>query len=573
MINKDYERNKIMKKKWIKILALGMATIMTVSCLTGCGSQKESKESSNVPQQSSTVTQSSAANVEESNKVSKTEYPIVEEKMALSVLHAYAEPAVTDPDQIDIHNEIEELTNVDIEWELIYQGSWADKKGLVLARKELPDVIMRPDLSDAEYLNMIDAGQLIAIDEYLDYAPNFQKILENSPGLRESITAEDGHIYAIPNFQGIDDKSGYLVNDITYINQAWLDKLGLEMPKTTEDLKNVLVAFKEKDPNGNGLADEVPITVLTSDSMFALFDDWFGSFGIVPSANGIYVRNLTILDGEVTYAPIEDEYRAALDYFHELWELGVIDPEAFTQDASMFDGKLMSQTRVAGMFKCWRGTSWRLSAEDTEYTVLGPLEGPEGDCLYNKRPVGLDKRTGVLITTDCDNPELAVRWVDTLLNPVYNYQLASGYRLGYNIEDAGEGQPYKLIKNLDANDTEHWKRTALGFKCYDITTNAKTPVNPDPFNVVNEKMAADVYYKDFFPEESYPQVFLKTEEASRVAELTTDLKAYMETFYSNWIVNGGDDVDWENHLKQLENLGVNEWIEIYAGAYERYLAN
>ena len=98
-------------------------------------------------------------------------------------------------------------------------------------------------------------------------------------------------------------------------------------------------------------------------------------------------------------------------------------------------------------------------------------------------------------------------------------------------------------------------------------------MNPDPFNVVNEKMAADVYYKDFFPEESYPQVFLKTEEASRVAELTTELKAYMETFYSNWIVNGGDDVDWENHLKQLENLGVNEWIEIYAGAYERYLAN
>lgn len=559
-----------MKKRTMNKLALGLAATMLVSSLAGCGNNNVNGESVVVnKEESSSATVSETVN---ENTVKKEGYPIVDETMTLSVMHAYAEPAVTDPDLIDIHNEIKELTNVEIDWELIYQGSWADKKGLVLARKELPDIIMRPDLSDAEYLNMINAGQLIAIDEYLEYAPNFQKILENSPGLKEAITAEDGHIYAIPNFQGIDDKSGYLVNDITYINQAWLDKLGLKMPTTTEELKDVLVAFKEQDPNGNGIADEVPITVLTSDSMFALFDDWFGSFGIVPSANEIYVRNLTIVDGEVTYAPVRDEYREALDYFHELWDLGVIDPEAFTQDASMFNGKLLSETRVAGMFKCWRGTSWRLSSEDVEYTVLGPLAGPDGDRLYNKRPVGLDKRTGVLVTSDCENPELAVRWIDTLLDPTYNYQLASGQRLGYNIEENADGT-YNLLKSVDANDTEHWKRTALGFKCYDTTTNAKTPVNPDPFNVVNEKMAADVYYKDYFPEESYPNVFLTTEEAVRAAELTTDLKSYMESFYSNWIVNGGDDAAWESHLKQLKALGVEEWIEIYAGAYERYKAN
>ena len=44
-----------------------------------------------------------------------------------------------------------------------------------------------------------------------------------------------------------------------WINQTWLDNLGLDVPTTTEELYTVLKAFKENDPNGNGIQDEYPL--------------------------------------------------------------------------------------------------------------------------------------------------------------------------------------------------------------------------------------------------------------------------------------------------------------------------
>ena len=348
--NKEHqkERKKNMKKRTV---AFALAACMLMGTLSGCGQTKNQPEDSKGQTQVESEVKSSSVSEEKETGVKKEGYPIVDETMNLSVLSGNVE-VVTKAEDCDIYNEIAEVTNVNIDWEIIPNGTWADKKGLILARTELPDVMIVPKqgLADADYLNMVSAGQLVAIDEYFDYAPNFCKILESAPGLRESITADDGHIYSFPYFVGTGETYNCMTNQVTYINQKWLDALNLEMPKTTEDLKNVLVAFKENDPNGNGIADEIPLTATGG----GYFDDWFGAFGIIPSANELGVKNLTILDGKVVYAAATDEYRAALDYFHELWTLGVIDPEVFTQDSSMLSAKEKADPRVAGMFEAWR---------------------------------------------------------------------------------------------------------------------------------------------------------------------------------------------------------------------------
>ena len=78
------------------------------------------------------------------------------------------------------------------------------------------------------------------------------------------ITAPDGHIYSFPWIEelGAGKESIHSVNDFPWINVEWLNKLGLKMPTTTEELKQVLIAFKTKDPNGNGKADEIPMSFI-----------------------------------------------------------------------------------------------------------------------------------------------------------------------------------------------------------------------------------------------------------------------------------------------------------------------
>ena len=99
------------------------------------------------------------------------------------------------------------------------------------------------------------------------------------------ITAPDGHIYSFPWIEelGSGKRSIQAVDDIPLDKYEWLDELGLEIPTTTEELKEVLIAFKTQDPNGNGEADEIPMSFIINDGdedpallfgAFGLGDNW-----------------------------------------------------------------------------------------------------------------------------------------------------------------------------------------------------------------------------------------------------------------------------------------------------------
>src|SRR5690606_31474844 len=100
-------------------------------------------------------------------------------------------------------------------------------------------------------------GQIIPLDGMIEagYAPNLSRLMEEDEGIRKAITSADGHIYSLPNISEADGRISS-----SWINQKWLDHLGLDMPATVEEFYEVLKAFKERDPNQNGLADEVPFT-------------------------------------------------------------------------------------------------------------------------------------------------------------------------------------------------------------------------------------------------------------------------------------------------------------------------
>lgn len=553
--------------KFKRAITLGIISCLTLG-LAGCGSSPEGGANTETMQsQASSADGSSAA--PSSGEVHKDGLPIVDEQQTLRVLTITKNPEVEAADVV-IHQEIEEATNVKIEWTIIPFSAWKEKKGLTLAQTELPDIMLGDDMfTDNDLLNMVEAGQVIPIDDLLaDYAPNFNKILENQEGLKEAITNEDGHIYGLPQYRGTGAERGNTSTDrVTYINKTWLDKLDLEVPATTEELKTVLKAFKDGDPNGNGLADEVPLSTFV-DNYF--FNDWFGAFGLVPSANENKYENISLKDGKVVFSAVEEEYKEAVKYFHELWKEGVVDPETFTQDSAMFNAKLKAETRTVGMFSAWRGTSWRLSPEDEEYVILPPLEGPDGDRMYPELYCGITSRAGLVITSSCQNKELAMRWADYLVSPENGYQFWTKAKIGYNLEDGSER--YNLVKKIDVADPEQIRQVMLGFTCVDYQTMNKKPDDPDPLNVDNEKAVSDKIYKPYYPKEHYPNTFMNLEEGKVIAELQPQLKSYTDQMLAKWIVNGGVDEEWEGYVEQLKAMGLDRYVEQFQAALDRFNA-
>ena len=126
-----------------------------------------------------------------------------------------------------------------------------------------------------------------------------------APGLLESITAADGNIYGLPQFDySIQD----VTNDTLIINTEWLEKVGMDMPTTTEEFYQVLKAFKEAgDLNGNGKADEIPFTFLYNGGN----NGQLSFMGFTGLAYNNQHERICYKDGQIVYVPQQEEYKSS----------------------------------------------------------------------------------------------------------------------------------------------------------------------------------------------------------------------------------------------------------------------
>ncbi|MDL2233012.1 extracellular solute-binding protein [Ruminococcaceae bacterium OttesenSCG-928-L11] len=171
---------------------------------------------------------------------------------------------------------------------------------------------------------------MLTYDAYVEYAQDgaFYDIsseVEAHSSLMEYVgdnwdkVKVDGAIYSVPNMLSV--PTSY----VTAIRQDWLDKLGLSSPKTLEEYTNVLRAFTNNDPDGNGKND----TYGVCSAGLKYLSPFLGAFGA--TADQFYFLND---DGTITTNAISEEYRQGLAYLRDIYAEGLVDPECFTADTS-----------------------------------------------------------------------------------------------------------------------------------------------------------------------------------------------------------------------------------------------
>ncbi|MFR8340201.1 MAG: extracellular solute-binding protein, partial [Eisenbergiella massiliensis] len=221
-------------KKW---LAWILAGCLGISCLAGCGNTSGGGD------------ETSAASVSTTQGEEKTNGETVK-LTALISKHSLTK----DVNEMEWLRLLEEENGVDVEWQQI-TADWDQKKSVMFAGGDIPDILVKATVTTdfATYNGLfenlapyIDAGKM----------PNVAKMFEDHPELRVLCTDEKDGIYGIPNYRSLWPRT----NRVLYINQTWLDNLGLQVPTTMDELEEVLIAFKNGDPNGNGdTTDEIPL--------------------------------------------------------------------------------------------------------------------------------------------------------------------------------------------------------------------------------------------------------------------------------------------------------------------------
>ena len=307
---------------------------------------------------------------------------------------------------------MEERTGISFEFrEYTQLNAWEERKQSLQKKENLPDVLFKADLDAGEIRDLYEAGVLIDLKPYLEsYAPDLWKLLQDDPEVMAAVTMPDGAIPALPAINTMQN------NDVMWINTKWLQRVKLEVPTDAASLKEVLTAFRDRDPNNNGKKDEVPLAFV---SMWEL--RFLGhAFGIIDNDYYVSVKNRKVVSSLTS-----EENRKFLTWLHGLWEEELLDHNGFSMSDSLRQisdekadipyGMIMSSTPL---------TVLPGNALDS-YQVLLPLEY-DGEQIYRDFAGNVIRGT-FAITTRCASPEKLVRWVNHLYTGIDRHILIADF--------------------------------------------------------------------------------------------------------------------------------------------------
>lgn len=494
----------------------------------------------------------------------------LKDKVTLKFMTTSSTLSPKDPNKKLIFKRLEKKTGVHIDW-TNYQTDFAEKRNLDISSGDVPDAIHNDGASDVELMKWAEQGVIIPVDDLIDkYMPNLKKILDENPQYRALITASDGHIYSFPWIEELGDgkESIHSVNDMAWINKKWLDELGLEMPKTTDDLVNVLEAFKTKDPNRNGKADEIPMSFI-NDGGNEDFKLLFGSFGIGDNDDHVVVGN----DGKVDFTADNNDYKEGVKFMRSLYEKGLIDSEAFEQDWNTYTSKGSDQKY--GVYFTWDKNN--ITVNNDDYQLLPVLEGPNGEKNVTRtNNIGF-QRDRMVITSVNKNLELTAKWIDAQYDPLQSVQNnwgTYGDTKQQNIfEFNKETNSLKHLPLEGTAPTELRQKTEVGGPLAILDSYyGNVTTMPD-----DAKWRLDLLKANYVPymknDEIYPRVFMKEKDLDKIAQIEADMMDYVTRKRSEWITNGGIDDEWDNYLKDLKKYGLEDYMTLKQKYYDDFKKN
>ncbi len=500
-----------------------------------------------------------AAPTEPDSSFNKEGLPIVKEPITLEVLTVRWGNMGDTFTQNQWLKDLEKETGIKINWQVMSSNDWGEQKSIMLASGTLPDIILGDAVfNDSDIVNNLSYFR--PLDDYInDYMPNLKAAMAETPELKKISTFPDGKMYSLPARLPSRPKS----KNQPIINKVWLDKLGLKAPTTTEELYTVLKAFKEKDPNGNGKADEIPISGSGDISM-----DLLNPFGITDT-NG---NSMMVKDDKPVYYPVTEEYKEAIKWLHKLYSEGIIDKELFTQDNTMSTAKHQNpDAALIGFTYQWVPDAVFGKWKD-EYEAIETIAGPDGNRYQGGDPQGLSfLRNEMLITTSSKHPEIAARWADQFYTNEASIQNFWG-AVGTVIEKTGD-DTYALMNPPEGTsaDAWYWDQSLRDFGPKYVSPEFEKKIKLDDTVGDGLKLVIDKLGSDYVTT-PFPNVMYSAEEFQELPTLTTDIDGFVRTSRAKWITEGTIDADWDAYVKKLNDMGLERLVQIRMDAYNRYIS-
>ncbi len=545
-----------------------MLSLLTVLCLLLCGCAGAVTQSGG-DTGSVTVTDSLAG---KPVLVGNTEcrFPLVKEPTALKVLAYHNTEA--DYDDVYVWNKYEEMTGVDIDWELTSESNRAEAMYTALMNKAEIDLILRHRVS-ADRLSQYGKSGLIidlAKDGLLEKnAPNCWNYLQTHPVALASVTNPDGSIYGLPQ---INSGAELRVCRKIFINKTWLDNLGMELPTSTQEMYRLLLAFKQQDANSNGdVDDEIP---LCSQDWQSIRDCFYGAFGLMN--RGVHNPEVDCDEatGTVRLIAATESYREFLAYFQKLYTQGLMAANTFTMTREEWLNNALND-RI-GVFCNTNLAGLPANMADNWVGIEEALEGPAGDKLWAAIRADFHSTGNAVIPATCRDPELVLRWLDYF----WTDEGTLFYHMGvenetFIVKEDGSYDYAPFIYEEMAAENSTFDETVARYSPYPGGGNPMVEVAPyfrgGEMAQVPAATARALF--SYGPSEYWPGFTFTVDEAVTLNALSSDIDKFCTDSRISFITGMSSMDEWDGYLERLALFRTDELLAIYQAALDRYLAD
>lgn len=451
-------------------------------------------------------------------------------------------PQGSDPERLQEMTElIREKVGIDPVAIIPPKGTEKEKLNLLLSSSE------KVDLFQGAWDDYASKGVIIPINELLDdYGSHIKEVFTEDDW--KSVTDKDGNIWGIP-------ASRAYVAYPTYVRADWLDKLGHSMPSTVDELEEILKAFKEKDPDGNGQDDTIPLAT----DLASLRQGMLGGF--IAGEYG-YSNWIDPADNKVKPVEMHPGYKDFLAKMAHWYKEGYIDKEAFTKDDAP---SLLRTNRVGAVIKWYSRVTLNQpnlikTFPEMDYQIAEGITGSEGMLQTTTRL----NSSALLISRKAEHPEAAIKFIDWVYQDISNWLTAVRGVEGkdWKWQDR-ENLIYELISNDKKYGAEFASSQLVDLRFNASTTSPETAMMVDYF--INKMFLFDTAKSTIDYNIIYDQAQLLNKVPNKA-----DLQRLLDEESIKFIMGARPLSDYDAFIDELMKAGMDAWIEEMTGQYNSY---
>ncbi len=498
-----------------------------------------------------------------------TGYPVVKEPVTITIAakHDIAK-GQKKYSEMQVFKEIEARTNVRINWIEIPSSAWVEKKNLMFASGDLPDAFWGEGIDDTDIL--ANMGNLVPMNDLLNkYGPRIKKVFATRPETKRTVTAFDGNIYSLFRVR---ETYFPATRTVIGINKKWLDTLGLQVPKTMDELYAVLKQFRARDPNGNGKADEIPLTYMYALGSGSVRNpsDLFAPFGVYDNtSNNVLTYHLMTRNNEVVFTPADPGYRAAMNWLAKLYAENLLDKEVYAATSNTYYAKTRNADDIVGVVIDWTINSAVGNDRDKNFVQLPPLTGPAGDKGWTVVSGSQIARNMFLITKKNKFPEATMRWVDEFYDPLTSLQTFCG-PLGEMYKKDAKGILVPIDPPEGVNfESWKWGNAAADSGAYAALKEYESMLQPTASQIA--RYAAERVVQPYLQKDPYPNFLFSPDDLSVLRQIMPEINSYVQMMQAKFVVEGGVDAKWEGYVAQLKRMKLDEAMAIFSRVYKKSL--